>query len=327
MPICRARAALAGGRCPRPGGARARLLRDRVPGALAELRRMVADESPRVRLHVVRAASFFPELAAVEVALAATKLEVDYYLDYVIAKRCAQLARKGARVSAKALHAPGDPASVRYLLRTLGPPTSEEMPRTGRRLRKSPRPQRHLRRGPRRGTRHARPARAAPNLSRSPRHARLACRATCAALGAAAHAVIRRAAATSRRVAQARLTDKTARSLVCPRRGRTRRRHARSRVERRGGLAALVSEPHRRAALDSAAPLRASAYERVMPLLAKPLNEFEDRNTSSQRHSATRIRVAVAARRNPSPCCRAQEMIARGHQVQTAAQGIRSLPA
>src|SRR5262249_20245842 len=54
--------------------------RDRIPNALAEIQRLATDESPRVRLHAVRAASFFSDARATDVALAASKLKVDYYL-------------------------------------------------------------------------------------------------------------------------------------------------------------------------------------------------------------------------------------------------------
>ncbi|MEI6053015.1 MAG: PVC-type heme-binding CxxCH protein, partial [Opitutaceae bacterium] len=65
--------------------------RDRVPEALSLLRVKASDENARVRLHAVRAASFFPEAAAAEVALAATKLPIEYYLDYVIGETLRQL--------------------------------------------------------------------------------------------------------------------------------------------------------------------------------------------------------------------------------------------
>jgi putative heme-binding domain-containing protein len=57
--------------------------RDRVPGALAILRRMAADESARVRLEAVRAASFFEVPEAVEVVLVAAEQPKDPYIDFV----------------------------------------------------------------------------------------------------------------------------------------------------------------------------------------------------------------------------------------------------
>lgn len=68
--------------------------RDRVPDVLETLRRLAGDEDARVRLHAVRAASFFhgervPEAAAV--AFAALRHPTDYYLDYVFDETLRQL--------------------------------------------------------------------------------------------------------------------------------------------------------------------------------------------------------------------------------------------
>ncbi|MEX2187254.1 MAG: PVC-type heme-binding CxxCH protein, partial [Pirellulales bacterium] len=57
--------------------------RDRVPSALNVLKRLAADEHPRVRLEAVRAASFFTAPDAVEVPLIAAELPSDKYLDFV----------------------------------------------------------------------------------------------------------------------------------------------------------------------------------------------------------------------------------------------------
>lgn len=68
--------------------------RDRVPDALARLRVMADDADPRVRLHAVRAASFFGGAdteAAAAVAFAVLDKPVDYYLDYVFGETMRQL--------------------------------------------------------------------------------------------------------------------------------------------------------------------------------------------------------------------------------------------
>jgi azurin len=65
--------------------------RDRVPDVLALLRKQAADESPRVRLEAVRAASFFRTADAVSVVLAAKKLPTDYYLTYTMGETMRQL--------------------------------------------------------------------------------------------------------------------------------------------------------------------------------------------------------------------------------------------
>jgi hypothetical protein len=105
--------------------------RDRVPNALAELQRLASDPSPRVRLQAVRAASFFPVVQATEVALAATKQNIDYHLDYTIGETLRQLQPQWRKsIGEGAAIAGGDPASMRYLLRTLTTAEILKMPRT-----------------------------------------------------------------------------------------------------------------------------------------------------------------------------------------------------
>ncbi len=94
--------------------------RDRLPTALTLLQSKANDENARVRLHAVRAASFFSEVGATEVALAATKRPIDYYLDYTIGETLRQLRPFWAKsIDAGTAIAGGDSASFRYLLRTL----------------------------------------------------------------------------------------------------------------------------------------------------------------------------------------------------------------
>ena len=64
---------------------------DRVANPLALLAVQAADEHPRVRLEAVRAASFFRDAAAAEVALQAMKFPRDYYLDYTLTETLRQL--------------------------------------------------------------------------------------------------------------------------------------------------------------------------------------------------------------------------------------------
>lgn len=68
--------------------------RNRVPGALALLKESANDADPRVRLHAVRAVSFFdgkdaPE--AIQVAYEMLKQPTDYYLDYTFKETMRQL--------------------------------------------------------------------------------------------------------------------------------------------------------------------------------------------------------------------------------------------
>ncbi|AMV37813.1 PVC-type heme-binding CxxCH protein [Planctomyces sp. SH-PL62] len=70
---------------PRARAAAVRVLccwRDRTPEALDVLRKLARDEHPRVRLEVVRAASFFTDPDALDVALTTAESATDYYLDY-----------------------------------------------------------------------------------------------------------------------------------------------------------------------------------------------------------------------------------------------------
>jgi putative heme-binding domain-containing protein len=57
--------------------------RDRVPEALEILKKLAGDEHGRVRLEAVRAASFFNQPEAVEIALISTEHPTDTYLDFV----------------------------------------------------------------------------------------------------------------------------------------------------------------------------------------------------------------------------------------------------
>ncbi len=56
--------------------------RDRLPDALAALKKLAADEDPRVRLEAVRASSFFTDPEAAEVPLITLEHETDVYLDF-----------------------------------------------------------------------------------------------------------------------------------------------------------------------------------------------------------------------------------------------------
>jgi lysophospholipase L1-like esterase/glucose/arabinose dehydrogenase/azurin len=68
--------------------------RDRIPEALEILKKAAGDESPRVRLEAIRAASFFSGAdvpKALEVAYASLKHEGDYYIDYCLKETLKQL--------------------------------------------------------------------------------------------------------------------------------------------------------------------------------------------------------------------------------------------
>src|SRR5262249_13781630 len=57
--------------------------RERVPDALELLKKLAADEHPRVRLEAVRAASFFTVAEAIEVVLVSQAHPTDIYLDFL----------------------------------------------------------------------------------------------------------------------------------------------------------------------------------------------------------------------------------------------------
>jgi glucose/arabinose dehydrogenase/lysophospholipase L1-like esterase len=70
---------------PRARAAATRVLcywRDRIPDALATLKKLAADESPKVRLEAVRSASFFDNPEAGDIALITLEQETDKYLDF-----------------------------------------------------------------------------------------------------------------------------------------------------------------------------------------------------------------------------------------------------
>jgi glucose/arabinose dehydrogenase/lysophospholipase L1-like esterase/azurin len=92
--------------------------RDRVPNALELLKIQADDENPRVRLEALRAASFFPTLDAVNVALTTLKHPTDYYLDYVLRETMRELQpywRKAMETGEPI--ATDNPAGANYLLK------------------------------------------------------------------------------------------------------------------------------------------------------------------------------------------------------------------
>ena len=65
--------------------------RDRVPDGLAWLKSAASDEAPRVRLEVARVASFYRQWEAVDVALRVQQQPTDYYIDYCVKETLRQL--------------------------------------------------------------------------------------------------------------------------------------------------------------------------------------------------------------------------------------------
>jgi glucose/arabinose dehydrogenase/azurin len=104
--------------------------RDRVPNALGLFAKLAEDESPRVRLEAVRAASFYRTAEAAEVALVALKRPLDYYLEYCLKETLRQLEpywRKA--IAAGQPIAKDNPAGLIHLLKSLSPAEVMKLPR------------------------------------------------------------------------------------------------------------------------------------------------------------------------------------------------------
>jgi HEAT repeat protein len=105
--------------------------RDRVPNPLAQLKTLAADPHPRVRLEAIRVASFFKDVAAVDVALAPLQQKTDYYIDYTMKETLRQLEPVWRKAVAEGRPvAAGNPAGVDYLMRTASTAELLKFPRT-----------------------------------------------------------------------------------------------------------------------------------------------------------------------------------------------------
>ncbi|HEY8506385.1 MAG TPA: HEAT repeat domain-containing protein, partial [Gemmataceae bacterium] len=94
--------------------------RDRVPEALALLKKLAADEYPRVRLEAVRAASFFRAAEAIEVPLISAEHPSDEYLDFTRAETLKALEPywRKAIAEGREISVTSD-AGMRYLLSSI----------------------------------------------------------------------------------------------------------------------------------------------------------------------------------------------------------------
>ncbi len=303
--------------------------RERVPGALAILREKASDESQRVRLHAVRAASFFPEVAATEVALAATKLPIDYYLDYVIGETLRQLRPFWSKsIGDGTDFAKADPASVRYLLRTLKVADLLKLPRT-------PDVQENIlgRSG-------------VSDTVRAEALAGLALARKVAPVELLLTTIDSPAEVDWRNVGRL-LVAQTPGDLRPHRAALLKLALADNAPGRSFGWAALAladgalpplwteaqKSPLSQASflggvhLIPDAKLRATAYELVLPILAAQITDLPGPDNIVQAMQRDAIRSAVSTRREPAAVFNALlGMITRGYQVPTAAQGLRGLP-
>ncbi len=105
--------------------------RDRVPNVLDLLRKMAADQHPRVRLEAVRAASFFTVPEAAEVPIIAAEFPGDVYLDYIQKEtmRALQPFVDQANASGQKIAFTTD-AGARYFLRGMSTEDLLKEPRT-----------------------------------------------------------------------------------------------------------------------------------------------------------------------------------------------------
>ena len=303
--------------------------RERVPNAIALLRERAADENPRVRLQAVRAASFFPAVEATEVALAATKLTIDYYLDYTIGETLRQLRpfwRKsigdGDRIGG------GDPASLRYLLRSLDvaellkmPPAPDVLENILGRADVSDAARANALGGLAKA-RNVPPVSLLLDLLNSPAEVDTKSVGRLLVAQPAADLLAQRAALL--KLAQADNAE-----------GRS---YAWAAVAVGDGTldkvwAEAVKSPLSHASLLGGIPLitdsklRATAYERVMPILAMAITDIQGPDNIVAAIQRDAIRSAVSTRREPEKVFAALNvLIARGEQIPTAAQGIRGLP-
>ncbi len=119
---------------PEARAAAARVLcywRDRVPDALGLFKTLAEDPAPRVRLEGVRAASFYREPAAADVALASLKQPTDYYLDYCLRETLRQLEPYWRKAIADGRPvAAGNPAGLKFLISRLSTTELLSLPRS-----------------------------------------------------------------------------------------------------------------------------------------------------------------------------------------------------
>jgi len=104
--------------------------RDRIPDALSLLKVQIGDEHPRVRLEAVRALSFFRQWEAADIALLALKQPMDYYLDYTLNATLRQLEPwwKNAIKDGHPLAA-DNPKGIELILAKVSTPELERLPK------------------------------------------------------------------------------------------------------------------------------------------------------------------------------------------------------
>ncbi|MSU73246.1 MAG: dehydrogenase [Opitutus sp.] len=302
--------------------------RDRVPDALGLLKIQADDENPRVRLHAVRAASFFRSEEAVEVALTAIRHPLDYYLDYTLDETIKQLKPHWRdRLDDGSPLLAADPNRIRYLLRTVTTVDLLKLPRRREVL------ERML------------TLVAVPDAARADALADLMrIRRTTGAeiiLGALeAGGEIDRPGLGRLLLAQPRAELQSVRvrleNLAVKGTGPARNYGWAAGVVADGSFDAVWAQaegqPEKLADLLGGVPLvpeiglRASVYPRLVPLLERGLDPAASKGVASALLKAA-IRAAVSTRREtPGQFRLFSGLILRGEEIATAADALRSLP-
>lgn len=317
---------------PRARAAAARVIsywRQRVPNALAILNKLARDPDQNVRLHAVRAASFFPTAEAAEVALAALKSPVDYYVDYVIGETLRQLRPQWRKsINDGTSIAGGDPASLRYLLRTLSVSDLLALPRNeqvaeallGRaRVRDSVRVESL---GLLAKARKTTPVALLIETIQSP--AEVDVGGVGKLLLAQKPADLKPFRADLLKLAKNDAADGApwAWAAVAISDGVTEPLWAEA-----GESPLLLSSLINGISLLPDVTLKATAHDRAMELLAKPVAQLPGPEYVQASIQRSAIRVATNTKRDPAAVFTAlAALLDRGEQVQAAAQGIRALP-
>ena len=105
--------------------------RDRVPDSLALFKKLAEDQHPRARLEAVRAASYYREAQAADVALASLKQPTDYYLDYTLKETLKQLEKYWRKALAESVPIAADnPAGLQRLMASLSAAELQKLKRT-----------------------------------------------------------------------------------------------------------------------------------------------------------------------------------------------------
>ncbi len=105
--------------------------RDRVADPIGLLEAQASDAHPRVRLEAVRAQSFFREARAAVAALTVIRHPMDYYLSYTLRETLLQLEPHWKRaIHEEKNFAAGNPDAISYLLSTVSTAELVKLPRT-----------------------------------------------------------------------------------------------------------------------------------------------------------------------------------------------------